>query len=487
MHICIVGTGASGWMTAHSIAQLPNVSKITIVGSDKIPTIGVGESTTLTFMSYLEEVFGYSLENPCKHFMKFLTDIDAALKFGVYYDGWSDKPFLHEFITQNENVLNAERRLGKKPKDDKVNEYISPVINYVMRNHLYIEKYDETLHNRSMRAAIHFDANMFIRTMKDMAKANNKIIHVVGTALDLNYIDGEATSVVLDDERTIVADYFVSCIGQTAFNQRVFKEEYQNYNDILLTNRAIAGPMEYTDKRAQFVPYTTARTMKNGWRWITPTWSRVGTGYAYSSNHISDDEAAHEFLQNVGDRNFKIDPFIVDFTPRKAVAPFKKNTCTIGMAAGFVEPLDAPGLSLTTSGISHLKKILLGKTTIQDANDNLDWHYKLWVAFILNQYKTSNRNDTPFWKDAKNVVFPLYDEIFAWITGETEQVPIGIPGGSYHHSIWEPNMFWNTIAGKDINWNVSDPAPLVKVLDNGIDGGHHLDYFNGIHQILGNT
>ena len=87
MHICIVGTGASGWMTAHSIAQLPNVSKITIVGSDKIPTIGVGESTTLTFMSYLEEVFGYSLENPCKHFMKFLTDIDAALKFGVYYDG----------------------------------------------------------------------------------------------------------------------------------------------------------------------------------------------------------------------------------------------------------------------------------------------------------------------------------------------------------------------------------------------------------------
>jgi hypothetical protein len=227
--------------------------------------------------------------------------------------------------------------------------------------------------------------------------------------------------------------------------------------------------------------------MKHGWRWITPTWSRVGTGYVFSNNHVSDDEAIHEFLQNVGDRNFKIDPFVVDFTPRKAIKSFKKNTCTIGMAGGFVEPLDAPGLSLTCNAILELTRIITNRATIDASNKLMDWSYKLWVAFILCQYKTSSRDDTQFWKDAKNVNFPLYDEILAWITEKTTEFPPnGVPGGYYHSSLWEPSMFWNTIAGKDINWNVSDTTPLMKPKDTGIDGGHHLDYISGMHELFQN-
>jgi tryptophan halogenase len=485
MHICIIGTGASGWLTAHALSRLSNVKKITIVGSDKIPSIGVGESNTLLFVKYLEDVFGFDVARPCKTMMKFLIDIDAAMKFGVYYEGWSDKPFLHEFMYQSGERLQDMKLLGKKPKEEWVNDYLSPMTKYVMKNHIYLEKYSTVLHIHPLRVSFHFDANMFINAMKNLAKNNTKIEHITGTAMDLLYENDSATELVLDDGRKIQADYFVSCIGQTAFNQKVFKEEYTWYGDVLLTNRAIAGPMEYTDKRNQFVPYTTARTMKHGWRWITPTWSRVGTGYVYSNNHVSDDEAAHEFLQNVGDRDFKIDPFIVDFTPRKAKNPFKKNTCTIGMAAGFVEPLDAPGLSLTIAAITHLKKILSNTQTIEAANESLDWNFKLWVAFILNQYKLSTRNDSKFWEDVKNVHFPLYDEIFAWVTGKTDKTPEGVPGGISNHSIWEPNMFYNTTAGRDITWDVTDPRPLEKVVDTvGIDGGHHLDYFTSIRQFF---
>jgi len=491
MHICVVGTGASGWMTAHALAKLNKVTKVTIVGSDKIPTIGVGESTTLNFMAFLKDTFGYNLNYPCKHSLKFLVDVDAAIKFGVYYDKWSDNSFLHEF--GGRLILERHRQLGKKPKGESVNEYISDMTKYVFNNHLYLRPYaigeddDENikLNVNYLICAIHFDANMFIKTMQNLAKDNSKIEHVVGTAIDLLYEQEDAKTLVLEDGRKIDADYFVSCIGQTAFNQKVFREEYQWYGDILLTNRAVAGPMEYTDKRKQFHPYTVARAMKNGWRWITPTWSRVGTGYVFSNNHVSDDEAIHEFLENVGDRNFKIDPFIVDFTPRKAVNSFKKNTCTIGMAAGFVEPLDAPGLSLTANAITQLQTILIGKQTIEKANEFMDWSYKLWVAFVLNQYKTASRNDTKFWQDAKNVNFPIYDEIFAWITNKTTKLPEGVPGGKMNIPIWEPNMFWMTTAGKDVQWDVDSDLPLMKPAPVGVDGGHHLDYFEGIRQLFG--
>lgn len=476
MHICIVGTGASGWLTAHSLSRLPQVEKITIVGSDKIPSIGVGESTTFNFMEYLFDVFGFNLNKPCKHFMKFLVDIDAAIKFGVYYDGWSKKPFLHQFVTITHDMLKQQKLLGKKPEDGWVNEYISPNIHYVMKNHIYMAR-------NTIPAAVHFDANMFIRTMQTLAKENEKINHVVGTAVDLLYEGEEAKTLILDDGRKIDANYFVSCIGQTAFNQKVFKEEYKSYSDVLLTNRAIAGPIEYTDKRNQFVPYTTSRSMKYGWRWITPTWSRIGTGYVFSNNHVSDDEAIHEFLTNVGDRTFKIDPFVVDFTPRKAINSFKKNTCTIGMAAGFVEPLDAPGLSLTTNAIVQLKKIITGHSTIEKSNEFMDWSYKLWICFILHQYKVSSRNDTKFWEDAKNVNFPLYDEIVAWTMGKTTKMPDGVLGGHDHKTIWEPTMFWNTTAGRDITWEVADDTPLVKPKTMGIDLGHHFDYIKGIHEL----
>ena len=154
MHICIVGTGASGWMAAHSLSRLPQVKKITIVGSDKIPSIGVGESTTMVFMEYLQDTFGFDLNRPCKHFMKFLVDIDAAMKFGVYYDGWGQKPFLHQFVIGTDKMMTQQKLLGKKPKEESVNEYISPVIKYVMKNHIYLQR-------QGMLASLHFDANMF--------------------------------------------------------------------------------------------------------------------------------------------------------------------------------------------------------------------------------------------------------------------------------------------------------------------------------------
>jgi tryptophan halogenase len=488
MHICVVGTGAAGWMTAHYLNKLNGINKITLVGSDEIPHIGVGESTTRAFPDYLKHSFGFDANNFNRDFLKFLVDIDAAYKYGVSYRGWSQKEFLHVFNYITSDSLKNYMLLGNKPSEDNVNLYTNINATTAYQNKItktYKNLDEDLIENwQSSTHTYHFDANKFINTFKKLAEGCEKINHIIGTAVDLIYENDIAKTLILKDGRMIDADYFVSCIGQTAFNQKVFREEYESYSDVLLTNKAVVTPLEYTDKPKEFHPYTVAKTMKCGWRWITPTWSRIGTGYVFSDNHISVDEATQEFKNDIGRQD--IEPFVVDFYPRRAKNSFKKNTCTIGMAAGFLEPLDAPGLALTSISLSHLKNILEGVESLEMANKNIKLSFDSWAAFILLQYRTSFRNDTEFWKDHKNIKFPLLEDRLEQIF---EEKLISWDIETYPDKIyWQTFMFYNTIAGKDIKWNVSS-GELPKKIDvnQPIATFDHFEYMSGIHKRFSST
>lgn len=450
MHVCIVGTGASGWISAHYLKSNKQVSKITIIGSDKIPTIGVGESTTHSFREFLIDRCGLS----DKDYTKFLLDSDAAFKYGVCYEGWSDRKFLHPFaIGQHAGYL-----LGQKDPQDDYHKYVNPVYEEIYKNNIYFgEQYQEY--------SFHFDANKFIKSMKELAKKSEIINHVVDTVVDSTYNKfNNVTSLTTESGEIIEADFFVSCVGEQAFNQSIFREEYVSYNDVLLTNKAIACPLEYKDDREQFHPYTVAKTMSNGWRWITPTQSRIGTGYVFSNNHISTDQACNELLEDIGDKS--LSPFEVDFTPRRVKEIFKGNVCTIGMAAGFLEPLDAPGLALTlkylgfledvladtSSWNSHEIKMIMNKEAIVD--------YEFFCSFILHQYKTAKRTDTDFWIDQKNVEFEPYNQILQYVFNPELN---GNNQLMFPKFVREPWMFYNSTAGKDIRWNVKIDEPLIDV------------------------
>jgi tryptophan 7-halogenase len=473
MHICIVGTGASGWLAVHHISKNEKVTKITIVGSDKIPPIGVGESTTINFTQFIKDVFDFNYNTPSEEYYKFLVDTDAAIKNGVYYKGWAEKDFMHIFPNNTCNPDSIYFLLGNKPNHDNVNDYTVPMASATLNNKI---QYFNTPQN-----AIHFDANKFILTMQRLAESNKKINHIIGTAIDLLY-DGEiAKTLILDNGVQIEADYFVSCIGQTAFNQKVFREEYESLSDVLLTNKAVVYPLEYTDKPKEFHPHTVAKTMTAGWRWITPTWSRIGTGYVFSDNHISVDEAVQELKNDIGRQD--IEPFVVDFYPRKAKNPYKKNTCTIGMAAGFLEPLDAPGLAITISSIYSLNGIINNKKTSEECNKISEKVFKKWASFILCQYKTSKRDDTSFWKDHRNIKYTPLDDLLNNIFNNTKNFDELIEyATSNSHEIF---MYLNTIAGKDIQWPTGTDELPKKVDATSIKTIDHYKFIEGLHQLYG--
>jgi len=472
MNICIIGTGASGWIACTMLKKLEFIKKITIIGSSKIPPIGVGESTTLNFVSkVLDEV----------ELKDFVKESDAAVKYGVYYKNWSKRDFIHYFKSGNDflRTNNVEETWGEKLANKDPNIHIHDLIGNKMWN--FIQKNKVSLDFEEHGHSWHFDAGKFINFLKKINLEDKKINFIDDTIIDCKFLVGDQIQYIVGESKIkYTADYFVNCCGDNKLNEKVFKEEYESLSSYLLTNKALVYPLKYTNKKDQFHPYTVAKTMKRGWRWITPIQSRIGTGYVFSDNHISIDEATNEFLEDIGDKT--IQPFLVDFNPKNNKKPFKTNSCTIGMSSGFLEPLDAPGLTISITAIQYLieilkykndiSKLLLFNRKVHGSNIKMNIRYEWWCAFILHQYKTCWRNDTQFWIDHKNVKCNFYDQII----DSMYYVPIHL---LEKH---EYMMFFLTTAGKDIQWKskvTQKPFPVEQLDTKTI---HHLEYIQSFYE-----
>jgi len=463
MNICIIGTGASGWIACTMLKKLSFIKNITIIGSSKIPTIGVGESTTFYFVS--DVLNNVELKD-------FVQESDAAVKYGVYYQNWGKKDYIHYFTNRLEESWESRMALGNK--DPEV--YIHDLRAIKLWN--FIQKNEVSLNFKEYIHSWHFDAGKFISFLKKVNLKDNKVTFIDDTIIDCKFAGDKIEYIVGENNQKYAADYFVNCCGDNNLNEKVFKEEYVSLSPYLLTNKALFYPLKYTSKRDQFHPYTVAKTMNYGWRWITPTQSRIGTGYVFSDNYISADEATHELLTDIGDMS--LEPRLVDFKPRYNKRTFKSNSCTIGMANAFFEPLDAPGLSLTVFETKLLINLINPKNInntsfLELTNKNLTFTEKLWCVFILDQYKTAWRTDTQFWIDHKNVQWDHYDSmhdmIFKTFAFNEE----------YYYRMHNmpdidvPSLIYTT-AAKDVQWKskvIQKPVPIELPDTETI---HHLDY-----------
>lgn len=460
MNICIIGTGASGWIACTTLKKLDFIKKITIIGSSKIPTIGVGESTTLDFVSSV-------LSNV--ELKDFVQETDAAVKYGVVYKNWSKRDFIHYFTSEEEEKWENMFSLGNKDPDTYIHDLRRKKLwDFIQKNEVSL---DYNIHKHSW----HFDAGKFISFLKKVNLQDDKVSFIDDTIIDCKLSEDKIKYIVGESNQQYTSDYFVNCCGDNRLNEHVFGEEYVSLSSYLLTNKAIVYPLQYTNKRNQFHPYTVSKTMNCGWRWITPTQSRIGTGYVFSDKHISIDEATNEFLEDIGDKT--ITPFEVDFRPRYNKKTFKTNSCTIGMSSGFLEPLDAPGLSLTNDAIRFLIEILKSKSDpviLKRANDNISFCQKSWCSFILQQYKTSWRNDTQFWTDHKNVNCDFFDKIndmifkiFAFNQKSYDLI---------HNLPIDPPFPIITTAAKDVQWDTKVTQKPFPIEQPDTETIHHLDY-----------
>ncbi len=423
--IVIVGGGTSGWMTAAGISKLlPNV-KLTLVESPAIPIIGVGESTIghinqfLTMLGLRDEDWMPHCNATYKTSIKFIDFRENPTEnphtfhypFGVY--DFTDKPRgLMEWF------LASADRADITP--DNFAEFYHDAILMTDKNKM-TKNEDGKIRgfNFNFDTAYHMDAALFGNWLRDNLCLPSGMTHAVETVDKIVQREDKSIEKIITKEGSeFSADLFIDCSGfRSILLDQTLNEPFISFHDTLLNDRAVATVIPYIDKEKEMENYTSCTAIEAGWVWNIPLWHRIGTGYVYSSKHATEEEAEAQLRKHLkSNRMIFPDAERADTCEVRHIKirhgvherAWVKNVVGIGLANGFIEPLESTGLMLTHEGIVKLCSTLSmrnGRVSNYDV-DLFNFGFQEQIIgfknFISQHYALSMRNDTPYWKEVSN-------------------------------------------------------------------------------------
>lgn len=406
--ILVVGGGTAGWMVAAALAKVLKTSncRIALVESEQIGRIGVGEATIPSLA-----VFNKTLGIDERDFMR---STQATFKLGIDFINWDQlgKSYIHPFSQYGSDMDNVPffhywqkaKELGITPELDEFS--------------LAVQACKE---NRFMRAqnipnsplgkishAYHLDATLYAEYLRAYSE-NLGVERIEGKITDVHQHEnnGYIKGVTLENGDTIEADFFMDCSGfKGLLIEETLNTGYEDWSHYLPADSAIAVP---STKVEPLTPYTKSIAHASGWQWRIPLQHRTGNGIVYSNRFMSDDEAKDILLKNL-DGTPLSEPRIIKFQTGKRKKIWNKNVVSVGLASGFVEPLESTSIYLVQSVISKFLALFPQKTgfqAIQDKfNANIDWDYESIRDFIILHYKATRRNDSPFWNFCRTMEIP---------------------------------------------------------------------------------
>ena len=402
-NILIVGGGSAGWMTAATLIKVFPNKKITLIESPNIPTVGVGEST-IGGIKYWTHFLGINDE-------EFFKATDATYKLSIRFENFYKKgdggfhyPFGDPHLEGNYAGFNDwifKKHLFPKTHRSDFATCIYPQMALVNNNKLFENTNNELPFSFLKNVAYHFDATKFGIFLRDKYCKPKGVKHILEDIKTVE-VDKEGIKSLNKKHK---ADLYIDCTGfKSLLLGQSLKEPFESYADILPNNSAWATRMSYTNKEKEIVPYTNCTAIENGWVWKIPLWSRMGTGYVYSDKFISDEDALKEFKKHLGrsDLEFKNIKMRVGIHKRLWV----KNVVAIGLAAGFIEPLESNGLFSVHEFLMRLVRNLQRDGVNQWEKDNFTFQakslFKAFAEFVALHYALSIRKDTPYWRNNLN-------------------------------------------------------------------------------------
>lgn len=409
--LLIVGGGTAGWMTAASLARHFHGTglEITLIESSAIGTIGVGEATIPSIRRFYRDL-GMRDENV-------MRATNATCKLAIRFDGWR-KPganFYHPFGLFGQDVRGIGfhhfwlRMHGLGATDD-IEEYSLGV------GLADAGKFTPPTPNPSSALsifdwALHFDASLYAGLMKDFAVANG-VTAIDGLIEDvtLRPDDGFVESVTLNDGRTLSADLFVDCSGfRGLLIEEALDTGYEDWSEWLFCDRAVAVQSDHDDPESAPAPYTRSIAHSAGWRWKIPLQNRQGNGYVFSSAHIGDDEALDTLKQYIGGE-FRTEPRFIPFRPGRRRKAWNRNCIALGLAAGFLEPLESTSIALIETGIEKIRLLFpdlsFNQHVIDEFNEMTALEYERVRDFIILHYALNGREGEPFWDQCRSAAVP---------------------------------------------------------------------------------
>ena len=409
-HVTIVGGGSAGWLTASILLALLNRRgergiKVTVIESPRIPRVGVGEATTPTVAD--------TLRNLDIDEKDFLRRVDGSFKCSVKFAGWNHnadgtpRDVYHPFFAPGptHGFLPAYHYL----KTAKTG-YAEPFISAMTPGDVLFDEYrapktvDTPAFESVFTYAYHLDALKFADFLRDHAIALGcEFIpdDVVDVGLDAR---GFVSTLTLEQRGEVPVEFVVDCTGFRGLIIRdALEEPFVPFGHHLLCDRALAVNLPYKDgDGGRIDPFTTATALGAGWSWKIPLYSRRGLGYVFSSAHASDDDALREFMEFLGEKEPYPDARVIEMRVGRLRRSWVKNCVAIGLASGFVEPLESTALHVIQMAIRRLVEFFPDKAISPELADgynrSIESLYEEVRDFICLHYAASSRRDTPFWR-----------------------------------------------------------------------------------------
>lgn len=397
--IVIVGGGSAGWMTAAALSDAVGRScAITLIESEAIGTVGVGEATIPPIRSFNKRL---GIDEAT-----FVRETQGSYKLGIEFVDWGrkDHRYFHPFGQYGAEFDSVPfyhhwMRESLEGRADGPIEDFSMCWAMARAGKFAHPSPDRRMIQSTFDYAYHFDAGLYAAFLRHFAEARG-VTRVEGRVVDvaLRGEDGFIESVRLDNGVTVTGEFFIDCSGfRGLLIEEALEAGYDNWQHWLPCDRAVAVPCA----KGEFTPYTRSTAKAAGWQWRIPLQHRTGNGYVHCSEFISEDEATAELLSTL-DAAPLADPRTLRFVTGKRRAFWKKNCVAIGLSAGFMEPLESTSLHLIQYGILRLIALLpdsgMSPLLSREYNAQTTLEYERIRDFLILHYKASERDDSELWR-----------------------------------------------------------------------------------------
>lgn len=412
--LVILGGGSAGWMAAAAFkTALPGVA-VTVVESEEIGIIGVGEATFPSIRNFNQ---GLGIDEA-----EFLAATRGSYKLGIQFCDWRrpGEHYFHTFgdfgpLTGPMALWGQYQRLQARC-DGGLGDFCLPTV-MARQGRFQPPEAGEGLGAR-YTYAYHFDATLYGRFLRGLAEGRGSQ-RLEGRVVDIARLpDGGVRALRLADGREVEGDLFIDCSGfASVLMGQTLGTRFVDYSHWLPVDRAWAVPAQRA--LGGLAPFTRSTALPAGWCWRIPLQDRTGHGHVFSSRHISEDEARAQLLAQL-DAPALAEPRLLRFQTGHRERFWQHNVIAIGLAAGFLEPLESTAIFLVHNAIGRLIQMLLQPGPLADmaASFNLQQtrQYQRIRDFIILHYCLSERRDSPFWQHMTGMDVPetLAYKLHAW-------------------------------------------------------------------------
>lgn len=405
--VVILGGGTAGWMTAAAFAKLlPKNIKVTLIESEQIGTVGVGEAT-IPHLRFFNQRLGINEQ-------EFMQATNATFKLGIEFSNWGQQndSYIHPFGDYGHSIngigfhhiwLSQFRAGNAKALDD----YSLPVA-ACMAGKFDFPLADNNHVGSTFSYAYHIDATAyakFLRTFSEkrgIIRKEGKIVDVVMRASD-----GNISELIYDDGERVEGDLFIDCSGfRGMLIEQVLKAGFEDWSHWLPCNKAIAVA---TSASKDPLPYTKAIARDAGWQWRIPLQHRTGNGHVYCDSFVETNDALDTLINNLTGTPLT-EPNHLRFTAGQRKQAWKANCIAIGLSSGFLEPLESTSIYLIQANIMKLLELFPQQQNMQEQRGEFNRYFNNEMTrirdFLILHYNATHRDDTEFWRYCKNMALP---------------------------------------------------------------------------------